>query len=104
VVAIAGGFPVRRLAQLSCEREDLRCQLVRAQDELKQRAVSYDEAHEYRLGNSRRYFCNLVIYDLIQAESAALCRDVLLADKIPQGRPADEMAPSISGAVLRPPV
>jgi len=46
----------------------------------------------------------LVIYDLIQAESAALCRDVLLADKIPQGSSADEMAPSISGAVLRPPV
>jgi hypothetical protein len=92
VVAIVGGFLVSRLVQLSSEREGLRRQLVRAQDELKHVAASYDEAHEYRLANSLRDFYGWVIDDLIKADPATLDRDALLDDNILRGSSAEETA------------
>lgn len=99
VVAIVGGFLVSRLVQLSSEREGLRRQLVRAQDELKHVAIAYNEAHEYRLGNSQRAFRGWVIDDLTKAEPATLDRDALLADQIPRGSSAEEMAPYLNGLI-----
>lgn len=93
VVAIVGGFLVSRLVQLSSEREGLRRQLVRAHDELNHVAAAYDQAHEKRLANNRRTFYRWVIDDLIRADPDTLDRDALLADNIPRGSSADEMAP-----------
>ena len=99
VVAIVGGFLVSRLVQLSSEREGLRRQLVRAQDELKHVAASYDEAYEYRLANSRRDFYGWVIDDLIKANPATLDRDALLDDNIPRGSSAGEIAPYLDDLI-----
>lgn len=93
VVAIVGGFLVSRLVQLSSEREGLRRQLNRAQDELRHVAASYDEAHKYRLTNSRRDFYGWVIDDLIKADPGTLDRNALLDGNIPRGSSAEEMAP-----------
>lgn len=41
-------------ALAAADAKGLRLQLVRAQDELQHVAAWYTEAHEYRLGNSRR--------------------------------------------------
>lgn len=92
VVAIVGGFLVSRLVQLSSEREGLRRQLVRAQGELAHVATAYDEAHEYRLANSRQDFREWVVDDLIRADPATLDRVGLLADNIPRGSSVEEMA------------
>jgi hypothetical protein len=99
VVAIVGGFLVSRLVQLSSEREGLRRQLVRAQDELKHVAALYDEAHEYRLANSRRDFYGWVIDDLIRADPATLDRGALLDDNIPRGSSAEEIAPYLDDLI-----
>src|SRR5690349_12794494 len=99
VVAIVGGFLVSRLVQLSSEREGLRRQLFRAQDDLKHVADSYSEAHEYRLANSRRDFYHWVIDDLIKADAATLDRDTLLHDNIPRGSSAEEMAPYLDDLI-----
>lgn len=99
MVAIVGGFLVSRLVQLSSEREGLRRQLVRAQDELKHVAASYDEAHQYRLANSRRDFYGWVIDDLIKADPATLDRDALLDDSIPRGSSAEEIAPYLDDLI-----
>jgi hypothetical protein len=96
VVAIVGGFLVSRLVQLSSEREGLRRQLVRAQDELKHVAVAYDEARGYRLTNSQRDFRDQVIDDLAKADLAALDRDALAAEHTPRGSSAEEIAPYLS--------
>lgn len=92
VVAIVGGFLVSRLVQLSSEREGLRRQLGRAQDELEHVAVAYDEAHEYRLANSQENFREWIVDDLIKADPATLDRDALLADNIPRGSSVEELA------------
>jgi hypothetical protein len=98
VVAIVGGFLVSRLVQLSSEREGLRRQLVRAQDELKHVAALYDKAHEYRQANSRRDFYGWVINDLIKAGPATLDRGALL-DRIPRGSSAEEIAPYLDDLI-----
>jgi hypothetical protein len=99
VVAIVGGFLVSRLVQLSSEREGLRRQLVRAQDELRNVVGAYDEAHDYRLANSQRDFRDWVIDDLIKATPATLDRDALLTDKIPRGSSPEEMAPYLDDLI-----
>jgi hypothetical protein len=99
VVAIVGGFLVSRLVQLSSEREGLRRQLVRAQDELKHVAASYGEAHEYRLANSRRDFHGWVIDDVIKTDPDTLDRDALLDGNIPRGSSAEEMAPYLDDLI-----
>ena len=96
VIAIVGGFLVSRLVQLSSEREGLRRQLNRAQDELRHVATSYDEAHEYRLANSWQDLYGWVIDDLIKADPATLDGDMLLDGKIPRGSSAEEMAPYLN--------
>jgi hypothetical protein len=88
-----GGFLVSRLVQLSSEREGLRRQLVRAQDEMEQVAAAYNEAHLYRQKNSQQDFRDWVIDDLIQTEPDDLSSDTLLADNIPRGSSAEEIAP-----------
>ena len=93
VVAIVGGFLVSRLVQLSSEREGLRRQLLRTQDELKHLEKAYDEAHGYRLTNSQHDFRGWILDDLIKADLATLDRDALLADRVPRGSSAEEIAP-----------
>ena len=83
VIAIVGGFLVSRLVQLSSEREGLRRQLNRAQDELRHVATSYDEAHEYRLANSWQDLYGWVIDDLIKADPATLDGDMCWTARSP---------------------
>lgn len=99
VVAIVSGLLVSRLVQLSSEREGLRRQFVRAQDELKHLSVAYNEAHGCRLTNSQAVFRSRVTDDLIEADLATFDRDAFLADKIPRGSSAEEMAPYLDDLV-----
>ena len=85
--------------QLSSEREGLRRQLVRAQAELDHAATAHDEAHEYRLANSRLDFRGWVIDKLVEADLAAFDPDALLTDNIPRGSSAEEMAPYLNDLI-----
>lgn len=100
IVAIVGGFLVSRLVQLSSEREGLRRQLQHTGDELTQVTRDYDEAHQYRLGNSEHTFFGWVIEDLAGADLDTLDRVALLADNIPRGSSEEEMRPYLDAVVL----
>lgn len=99
VVAIVGGFLVSRLVQLSSEREGLRRQLARAQDELAHVAASHGEARADRLANSPRDFYHWVIDDLVQAGPAGPEREALLEENVPRGSSAEEMAPYLDDLI-----
>ncbi|PUA78935.1 hypothetical protein [Nocardioides currus] len=92
VVAIVGGFLVSRLVQLSSEREGLRRQMVHALDELAHVSKDLQEAHEYRLHNSQRTFKEWVLEALVASDPDTLDRESIVADNIPRGSSAEEMA------------
>ncbi|MFG1656885.1 hypothetical protein ACGFIY_10195 [Micromonospora chersina] len=94
-----GGFLVSRLVQLSSEREGLRRQLVRARDELSHVTASYNDAHEYRLENSRQTFLDWVTDKVVDADPATLDRAALLEDNIPRGSSTEEMGPYLDALI-----
>src|SRR5579884_3627807 len=100
IVAIVGGFLVSRLVALSSEREGLRRQLRRTEDQLRHVRASYAEAHAYRLANSQRAFDGWVLDDIIAADPDDLDTDDLL-EKIPRGSSREEMAPYLTQLIAR---
>jgi hypothetical protein len=101
VVAIVGGFLVSRLVQLSSEREGLRRQLGRAQDDLQHVTASYNEAHQDRLYGSQESFYDWVIDDLIRVDLATFNRDELLEQNVPRGSSIDEMGPYLDDLIAQ---
>lgn len=100
IVAIVGGFLVSRLVALSSEREGLRRQLWRTEDQLRHVTVSYAEAHAYRLANSQRDFEGWVLDDIVSANPVDLDADDLL-EQIPRGSSREEMAPHLEHLIAR---
>jgi hypothetical protein len=100
IVAIVGGFLVSRLVALSSEREGLRRQLRRAEDQLSHVTTLYHDAHETRVATSVRDFTEWTLEKVIPVAPETLDREDLL-ERIPRASSRDEMEPVLDALLQR---
>jgi hypothetical protein len=101
IVAIVGGFLVSRLVAISSERDGLKRQHQHARDQLSHATTEYDQAHEYRLRQSQRWFREQILDDLIGVKPEDVNRDELFANNIPRGSSEEELAPYLDELIER---
>lgn len=101
IVAIVGGFLVSRLVAISSERDGLRRQHDHTRNQLTHVTAAYQDAYDYRLGNSKRAFTDLVLEDLVGVPPDSVDVEALLATNVPRGSSREEMEPHLEHLIDR---